>query len=73
MVCWVRALGCNRGILLEESAGLGESRTGQEVSVRRAAIEACCDVGKPIAKEGTSPRSNDLTYSKNLRSNAGHY
>lgn len=66
MVCWFRALGCNRGILLAESAGLEESRTGQEVSVRRAAIEACRDVGKPITIQGTSFRSSDLTSSEKL-------
>jgi len=57
VVCWYRALGCNREILEEESAGLEESRIGQEVTVRRAAIVASGSVETPIRQKASSPPS----------------
>jgi len=56
VVCWFRALGCNRGILEEESAGLEESRIGQVVTVRRAVIVASGSVETPIRQKASSER-----------------
>ncbi len=72
MVCWCRALDCNRGILEEESAGLEESRIGQEVTVRRAAIVASGNVETPIGKKASSPPPNVLTRNAYLYSIPDH-